>query len=243
MRLSEFIVPSLLAAVMHGGLLLPGIRREAPRADFRAGETALTLHLRPSIASAEVRPADVPTDQDAPAPEAPETMAPVPRVPAEFPVATEDVHIVSAPAMRPDDPRPMHVAGAPTAQRAPVEAVRPAARPRSDEPPASWSQEVPGDLRDQGVNVPVGTVGLTKPQYPAYSVRHGEEGDVVLTFAVLPHGRAGHIEVVSSSGYRRLDRAAISAVARAVFRPARRAGVPVASAMRITFRFRLEDAR
>jgi len=98
-----------------------------------------------------------------------------------------------------------------------------------------------GDLREQGVTAPVVLADLSKPEYPRFSRIRGEEGTVVLSVEVLPHGQSGKIEVVTSSGYRRLDRAAVDAVEKAAFTPAKVGGHPVQATKRITFRFDLDD--
>ena len=98
-----------------------------------------------------------------------------------------------------------------------------------------------GDEREQGVNIPASAIGLSKPEYPWFSRIHGEEGTVVLLVEVLAHGRPGKIEIVTSSGFRRLDRAALRAVGRARFNAARVGGRSVDSTKRTAFRFDLDD--
>jgi len=51
----------------------------------------------------------------------------------------------------------------------------------------------------------------TDPDYPRASVRLGEEGDVVLRLAIAADGRVTLVELETSSGFRRLDQAAMSA--------------------------------
>lgn len=57
------------------------------------------------------------------------------------------------------------------------------------------------------------------PHYPPQSRRLREQGVVVLRVVIDERGRACNIEIESSSGYARLDRAAREAVASAEFRP------------------------
>jgi protein TonB len=57
------------------------------------------------------------------------------------------------------------------------------------------------------------------PRYPPQSRRLREQGLVVLRVLIDENGQARDIEVESSSGHERLDRAAKEAVARAAFRP------------------------
>ena len=49
----------------------------------------------------------------------------------------------------------------------------------------------------------------TKPEYPASSRRAGEAGTVVLDLYILPNGRVGDAKVQKSSGFPRLDEAAV----------------------------------
>lgn len=60
------------------------------------------------------------------------------------------------------------------------------------------------------------------PVYPHLSRRFGEEGRVLLRVLVDAQGRAQAVEVERSSGFPRLDRAAIQAVQRWRFVPAQR---------------------
>ena len=83
----------------------------------------------------------------------------------------------------------------------------------------------------------------TPPDYPAESRRRGEEGVVRLTLRIAPDGQVTEAEVEASSGFPALDRAAIEAARRWRFRPATRAGLPVAATLPTAVHFRLSDAR
>lgn len=85
--------------------------------------------------------------------------------------------------------------------------------------------------------------GLPIPAYPDVSRRNGEEGVVVLEVEVLPDGAVGSVRVVSSPGFDRLTRAAVNAVRRARFTPATRGRRPVASIVKVPFRFVLGVVR
>ena len=60
------------------------------------------------------------------------------------------------------------------------------------------------------------------PSYPALSRRHGEAGKVMLRVQVSSDGRPQQIELQRSSGYSRLDDAAMAAVRQWRFIPAKR---------------------
>ncbi len=67
------------------------------------------------------------------------------------------------------------------------------------------------------------------PPYPEVARRRGFEGKVVLEVAVKADGTVGSTSLKESSGYRSLDRSALSAVRRWQFFPATEAGAPVPS--------------
>jgi protein TonB len=76
------------------------------------------------------------------------------------------------------------------------------------------------------------------PPYPPTSRRLGEEGRVVVNVYVLADGRVGEVQVLKTSGYERLDAAALEHVRSDWrFEPARRGGVAVATwgAFGVTF--------
>src|SRR4030095_16524016 len=53
--------------------------------------------------------------------------------------------------------------------------------------------------------------GLQEPVYPPQEIRLDHTGTVLLAVEVLANGRVGGIRVVQSSGYPRLDEAAVKA--------------------------------
>lgn len=79
------------------------------------------------------------------------------------------------------------------------------------------------------------------PRYPETSRKNGEEGLVLLRVEVGPSGRPTSVELDAGSGFERLDRAAIDAVKRWIFEPARLGPLPVASTVKVPIRFRLSD--
>jgi TonB family protein len=72
-------------------------------------------------------------------------------------------------------------------------------------------------------------------------VRRGEEGAVTLEWRVLADGRCGWVKVIKSSGNETLDGAAVEAVKKASYRPARVLGIAVESVVIKNFRFQLVD--
>ncbi|MBU0784989.1 MAG: energy transducer TonB [Gammaproteobacteria bacterium] len=66
------------------------------------------------------------------------------------------------------------------------------------------------------------------PQYPALSRRLGEQGRVMLDVYILPDGSVGEIKLNKSSGFPRLDNAALQAVKAWKYVPAKRGNKPIA---------------
>jgi len=79
------------------------------------------------------------------------------------------------------------------------------------------------------------------PEYPPEARARHQEGVVLLDVEVGADGRTAEVGVKQSSGFPSLDRAAVSAVRRWTFEPARTAGLPVASRVEIPIRFDLTD--
>jgi len=65
------------------------------------------------------------------------------------------------------------------------------------------------------------------PHYPTLSRRFGEQGRVLLDVYILPDGSVGEIKLNTSSGFARLDEAALAAVRTWRFVPARRGDEPI----------------
>jgi len=78
------------------------------------------------------------------------------------------------------------------------------------------------------------------PVYPAQSRRTGEQGRVLLRVVVRPDGTPENVELRQSSGMARLDEAALDAVRKWRFVPARLGATPVTAAVIVPIVFSLE---
>jgi len=87
------------------------------------------------------------------------------------------------------------------------------------------------------------TSDAPKPRYPESARRDGKEGRVLLRVLVNEEGRTASVEVNRSSGVESLDQAALEAIKRWRFSPARLGDRPVESWVRIPIDFRLTDSR
>lgn len=79
-----------------------------------------------------------------------------------------------------------------------------------------------------------------KPRYPEAARAEGREGTTLLKVTVLPTGQVGEAMTERSSGHADLDRAALEAVMKWTFVPARRGENPVTASVRIPVTFTLD---
>jgi protein TonB len=162
------------------------------------------------------------------------------------------------PAMAPD---PAPELDAPSQDAGPAAKTTPAAAPAREpdtkepaataqsEPPAAQppitvtlsGTDSPSDARAWGDHVipasPDAVFHNRPPEYPAEAVMNGEHGTVVLMIHVSPAGSTAGVDVVRSSGYVLLDRAAQEAVIHWRFLPAVKDGQAIASDMTMGFIF------
>jgi len=85
----------------------------------------------------------------------------------------------------------------------------------------------------------VGEKGNLPPGYPPLSGELGEQGIVVVRMRIGPDGFVTSADVVQTSGYPRLDGAALAALSKWRFTPAVENGQPVSSEQVLPVRFRL----
>ena len=107
----------------------------------------------------------------------------------------------------------------PEAAPPPAGPAAPPAPPAPPEPPAP-APVVPPRSDASHLNNPA-------PAYPNVSRRLGEQGRVLFDVYILPDGTVGEIKLKRSSGYTRLDDAALAAVRAWRYVPARRGDMPI----------------
>ncbi len=78
------------------------------------------------------------------------------------------------------------------------------------------------------------------PDYPSISRREGEQGLVLLRVQVTANGTAASVELQTSSGSTRLDQAALEAVKKWRFVPAKRGEQPVSASVTVPVSFSIE---
>ncbi len=138
-------------------------------------------------------------------------------------------------------PSPAAAMPSPSGKRdAIVPAITPLATP---EPTAGPVTGVPAPAETPQASLPPGSeppvlVVRVEPKYPETARRAKLTGDVTLAIVVEATGKVGKVEVVSGGPMGMTD-AAVDAVKRWVFKPARVDGRPVATVKRVHIRFEL----
>jgi protein TonB len=164
---------------------------------------------------------ELPEDESEPPPPPPEFDTPPPYVPP--PEISIDMPVDSGPSTAISN----------------VTSERPVAAP----PPVAAA---PKPVEREVVRTPPSTQGrgarITQPEYPPAARRAGEEGTVTLKVFVTDGGRAGQVEVAKSSGFPKLDEAAVKEVQRNWrFVPGKEDGKPVSMWHTFAVTFRLTD--
>lgn len=186
--------------------------------------------VQPALPTA---PAPLPPEKPRPVVQRPRPQPPAPApAPAPRPVAVPSLAPApQAPAgvTEPQPPAPP-IAAPMTAAPAPVPALAAAQAPV----PAAAVQ-LPSTNADYLQNPP--------PAYPAFSMRLREQGTVLLHVQISAQGTALDAQVKRSSGYPRLDRAALEAVRKWRYVPGQRGGVPETMWFDVPVIFELERTR
>ena len=134
----------------------------------------------------------------------------------------------------------------------PAEAAAPAPEPRVGESTGAAADArlargvAPGkssapEIEAAAALIPVRYARTNKPRYPGKARRAGWEGTTVLKVLVDSRGAPDRVTVDRTSGFEILDAAAVRAVGRWRFHPARRGGDSVASWVRIPVAFKLKE--
>ena len=165
--------------------------------------------------------------------------APQPQTPAPQPVKQEVKPVVKStptpplPAPTPE-PAPMVVAAAPAPAQPAIEASTVATAPAAPQAPAPARIELPSS--------DAAYLNNPRPSYPALSRRLGEQGKVIVRVLIGVDGTAQQAEIArsGSSGYERLDQAALATVRSWRYVPGKRNGVAEAMWFNVPINFVLE---
>jgi protein TonB len=217
--------PTLIAAPPRSAPATPPARQPRPSENAQ--------RVRPPAPPEPVRrelpaPPSVPPPVTATPPPAPQTSPQVAAVPAEAPASAGP--------------------GVAQSSRTPPPAIGSAAT-SADDAPASSASALPASARSSVASLPP-DAGVTRwarptggyqvrPAYPSSAKRLGIQGTALLRVHVLADGRVGEVAVEHSAGHRDLDEAAVDAVRRWRFEPARRGDDAVAMWVRLPVEFKL----
>jgi protein TonB len=211
------LVGIVLSVAVHVAALYSRGIHTPPKPMQDIGQTVVQLTLLPSIASKASVPEPIPPE-------------PQPEKPLEIPIEpqVEQAFQPSLPAEPIAKPEPL-----PEPEPTPMEVAETAAV-NSQEQDASLAE-------NKGVSADAQPFDAVKPIYSRISRRRGEEGTATLSIEVLASGKAGTVSVIHSSGYSRLDEAALKAARQTTFAPAKQFGRAIDSTTELAFTFRLTD--
>lgn len=180
-------------------------------------------------------------------PAAPKVMPPAPKLAPVPPKPTPLKQVEKKTPAPAKVPRPMPLAipdpiTAPTAPTGVLE-VPAAAAPQEYSAPAAVTTKAATSPQLPQVVLPSTDADYLqnpKPPYPSLSKRLGEQGKVVVRVLIGVDGTAQKAEIKQSSGFERLDQAALVTVQRWRYVPGKRAGVPEAMWFNVPISFVLE---
>jgi periplasmic protein TonB len=162
---------------------------------------------------------------------------PAPAVTQVKPKERSDAKLRSAPVPVPVEPGPSHQ---------PVQTQAPAAAPLAATAPAGQAaatSEAPAGKPVMALSVPKNVSHLdcriVAPDYPTRSKRLGETGTAYVRFVVSLTGQIEDVELKKSSGFDRLDNAALDAMRASACKPYMENGVPMRAAYTQPFDFSL----
>ena len=215
-------VSAVLVVGMHAGLayaLAQAAELVMPRVSV-----PLVISLATAAEPAPAKPSAV-----APVQKPRPKTAPKPKLAEKTPVTAPAPEPLPLPEPAPDVEPPMEQQPEPVQEPPPSPPLQTAAI-EAPAPP----QVIPPRFDAAYLNNPV-------PPYPRLSQRMREEGRVLLRVYVKSDGFAGEVQVTDSSGWPRLDRAAMQAVERWKFAPARRGHEAVGAWVLVPVNFTLSQ--
>lgn len=182
-------------------------------------------------------PDETATPVTAPPPSAPVKEPPQPPAPQPLDERLHWDNVRDSITPPPAEPRPTDLR--PPLPEPPETERKPEPSPQPQQP-AATPAPAPSQAR-VAVDKPPTPRRRIKPEYPKGARQRGEEGNVTIELDVSSDGTVDGSRIVASCGFKELEQAAIQAVKRARFTPARRGSANVPATARITLTFRLKD--
>lgn len=165
---------------------------------------------------------------------------PQPRPPQPEPAPKRPQPVRKAEPVKPAKPVVRAPAPIPTPNTTPSETAIAAPQPS---PPAPAAEAPPAPPAPAPVSAPrfdAAYLNNPAPPYPRQSRRMGEQGRVLLRVHVTPEGLAGEVRLQNSSGFTLLDQAALDAVKKWKFVPAKQGGAAVAAWVNVPVDFKID---
>lgn len=213
--------------------VITGVVLALHAAGIWALQSGMGKPAEPQIIAAEViaqfiaPPAPEPPAAAPPAPPTPEPPKPKPK---PEPPKPKPKPVQKAPplpkAITDPTPAPNAPTGTLDSEPAPIADTTPPAPPSPPAPPAPPAPPSGGAVQLPSSNAAY--LNNPRPSYPSISRRMGEQGKVLLRVLVDENGLPQQIEIKQSSGFDRLDKAALASVQRWRFVPGKRNGIPEA---------------
>ncbi|WP_319524941.1 energy transducer TonB [uncultured Desulfosarcina sp.] len=251
--MKRILAAFILAVLTHAALLAMGSKWLLCQTPVVPRTRVTTVRLvprqpvgQPEIHPLPAAPLPLPPEPEPPPPPKPQVQKsvvqpkPIPKTPEKIVRPPEPTPpIVAAPT----EPKPQPETPAPLEEK-PVAAFD--AKPNlSGSATPSPDREPPGESSSSDTAT---VVVLAKPRYsqnpppdyPSIARRRRYQGTVILEVFVLENGQVGDLRVAESSNYTLLDRAAMKAVRRWQFDPARKGNREIAMWVKVPIRFDLK---
>ncbi|WP_130903687.1 energy transducer TonB [Pseudomonas sp. Sample_22] len=203
----EVVLLGVFALVLHGAVIVWVNQTPAPQLP---------------VVPPEIPPMTIEFSQPAPPVVEPPPPEPIVQPVVEPPPPVEDELAVKPPPPKPiPKPRPVvKPVAKPVAKPVPQQPAPPAPPQPVAAPPAP---PAPAPITPASANA--GYLHNPAPEYPSIAMRRGWQGTVLLRVHVLASGKPGEIQIQKSSGRDQLDDAALAAVKRWSFVPAKQGDV------------------
>lgn len=212
-------------AMLHGGVL------------WALGLPPAAEKVQPPVLIAQLVAPDVPL----PSPPAASPESPPPQPPPEPPPPAQHEPLSQVPvppAPPPPRPAPTHHPVRPRPPTPSTAASPDASSPASPAPVASSPAESQGGpVASQQAPA---RISCAIPRYPERSRELGETGTVLLALSIDTEGRVADSRVEKSSGFPRLDEAALAALSKCRFRPGTVNDTPQASWVKLRYVWKLD---
>lgn len=248
------IAPTLLAvALAHAALIAVFVsakREPAPRAVQFTAIVAQLLSPPSDTASVATQPAPVQPPKPAhsePARAREKTPPPAARRSSRTAAPAVAPHAVAAPTPAPSPaPTASQATQVTQASQAPASAQPTAGQAATATAAASASSAAPPNAHETIAtaapkSVPHADCRIVKPSYPELSRRREETGTAAVRFVIGTTGAIEAISLVKSSGFPRLDDAAVAALRQSTCQPYVENGAPVRASYTQAFTFGLDD--